>query len=664
MDEIQIIKKRMKELEDLIHYHSRLYYINDAPTISDYEYDKLFYELVGLEEKYPALASADSPTKRVGGEALDKFEKVEHTVRMGSLSDVFSYGEIHEFVERIEAALGHGTTFSVEPKIDGLSVSLEYRDGAFTVGSTRGDGMTGENVTENLKTVKTIPLSLTDAPELLEVRGEVYMPRKSFEKLNARREAKGESLFANPRNAAAGSLRQLDSKITAGRGLDIMIFNIQRVEGVSFDSHSEGLAWLERLGFHVIPYREKLRTADEIIAKIEKIGELRDSLAFDIDGIVIKCDDLRERLEIGENTSTPKWAIAYKYPPERKPTKLVDVVIQVGRTGVLTPKAILEPVRLAGTSVSAATLHNIDFIRERDIRIGDTVYVQKAGDIIPEVVSVEMKDRASDAVPYEMPTVCPSCGEPTSRDDEAATRCTNPSCPAQLERGITHYASRDAMDIDGMGPAVVRLLLESGLIRNIADLYRLQIDDVKNLDRMGAKSAKNLIAAIEKSKKAGLDRLIYALGIRNIGEKAAKSLASAFGDIDALAAATKEALVAIPDFGEITADAVIAYFSHAQTSELIESLKACGVVTTYATEKTDAVFEGMTFVLTGTLPTLSRDEATAIIERHGGKASSSVSSKTTYVVAGEKAGSKLVKAQNLGVSIIDEDTLLEMAGEK
>ena len=664
MDEIQNIKQRMKELEDLIHYHARLYYVNDAPTISDYEYDKMFYELVALEEKYPALASADSPTKRVGGEALNKFEKVEHAVRMGSLSDVFSYEEIHEFVERIQTTLGHGAVFSVEPKIDGLSVSLEYRDGAFTVGSTRGDGMVGENVTENLKTIKTIPLNLTDAPALLEVRGEVYMPRKSFEKLNARREAKGESLFANPRNAAAGSLRQLDSKITAGRGLDIMIFNIQRAEGVSFDSHSEGLDHLEKLGFHVIPYREKLRTAEEIIAKIEKIGELRDSLAFDIDGIVIKCDDLRERLEIGENTSTPKWAIAYKYPPERKPTKLVDVVIQVGRTGVLTPKAILKPVRLAGTSVSAATLHNIDFIRERDIRIGDTVYVQKAGDIIPEVVSVEMKDRTADAVPYEMPAVCPSCGEPTSRDDEAATRCTNPSCPAQLERGITHYASRDAMDIDGMGPAVVRLLLESGLIRNIADLYRLQIDDVKSLARMGAKSAKNLIAAIEKSKSAGLDRLIYALGIRNIGEKAAKSLAVTFGNIDALAAADKETLVAIPDFGEITADAVLSYFSHAQTAELIESLKACGVVTTYETEKADTVFEGMTFVLTGTLPTLSRDQATAIIERHGGKASSSVSSKTTYVVAGEKAGSKLTKAQSLGVAVIDEDTLLEMAGEK
>ncbi len=664
MDEKKNAKKRMKELEDLINHHARLYYISDAPTISDYEYDKLFYELVALEEKYPELASADSPTKRVGGEALDKFEKVEHAVRMGSLSDVFSYEEIHDFVERTEAALGHGTTFSVEPKIDGLSVSLEYRDGIFTVGSTRGDGKTGENVTENLKTVKTIPLSLPQAPSLLEVRGEVYMPRKSFEALNAKREANGEALFANPRNAAAGSLRQLDSKITAGRGLDIMVFNIQRADGVAFQSHSEGLDYLETLGFHVIPYREKLHSADEIVSQIEKIGELRDSLAFDIDGIVIKCDDLRERLEIGENTSTPKWAIAYKYPPERKPTRLVDVVIQVGRTGVLTPKAILEPVRLAGTTVSAATLHNIDFIRERDIRIGDTVYVQKAGDIIPEVVSVEMKDRTSEFAPYEMPRVCPSCGEPVSRDDEAATRCTNPSCPAQLERGITHYASRDAMDIDGMGPAVVSLLLEAGLIRDIADLYRLRVEDVQNLERMGEKSAKKLIAAIEKSKTAGLDRLIYALGIRNIGEKAAKSLAVAFGDIEALASANREALIAIPDFGEITADAVLAYFSHAQTKELIESLKACGVVTTYETEKADAIFEGMTFVLTGTLPTLSRDAATAIIEKHGGKAASSVSSKTTYVVAGEKAGSKLVKAQKLGVNVIDEDTLLTMAGEK
>ena len=653
----------MEELKKTITYHSKLYYINDAPEISDYEYDKLFYELVALEEKYPELASEDSPTKRVGGEALEKFEKVTHTVRMGSLSDVFSYEEIHDFVQKTKSALGHPAIFSVEPKIDGLSVSLVYENGRLTVGSTRGDGITGENVTENLKTVKTIPLTLSDALPLLEVRGEVYMPRKSFEALNAKREETGEALFANPRNAAAGSLRQLDSKITASRGLDIMVFNIQRVDGKDLSSHSEGLDYLESQGFHVIPFRTKAETAEAIIAKIEEIGALRDSLPFDIDGIVIKCDLLRERVEIGENTSTPKWAIAYKYPPEKKPTELLDIVIQVGRTGVLTPKAILAPVRLAGTSVSAATLHNIDFIRERDIRIGDTVYVQKAGDIIPEVVSVEMKNRKAEALPFEMPAVCPSCGEPVIKDDEAATRCTNTNCPAQLERSITHFASRDAMDIDGMGPAAVKLLMNEGLVKNVADIYHLRAEDVKELERMGEKSAKNLIAAIEKSKSAGLDRLIYALGIRNIGEKAAKLLASTFGDIDALAQATKEALVAINDFGEITADCVIEYFSHPQTQAFIEELKACGVVTTYETQKADNVFEGMTFVLTGTLPTLSRDEAAAIIEKHGGKASSSVSAKTAYVVAGEKAGSKLVKAQNLGVKIIDEETLLKMAGE-
>ena len=663
MTEKQTAKKRIAELKKTINYHAKLYYINDAPEISDYEYDKLFYELVALEEKYPEFATDDSPTKRVGGEALEKFEKVTHTVRMGSLSDVFSYAEIHDFVNRMVATLGHETYFSVEPKIDGLSVSLEYHDGKFTVGSTRGDGSEGENVTENLKTVKTIPLSLPDSLPLLEVRGEVYMPRKSFEALNARREENGEPLFANPRNAAAGSLRQLDSKITASRGLDIMVFNIQQIDGASFDSHSEGLDYLESQGFHVIPYRENLKTAEQIIEKIEEIGKLRDSLAFDIDRIVIKCNNLQERSEIGENTSTPKWAIAYKYPPERKPTTLTDIVIQVGRTGVLTPKAILAPVRLAGTTVSAATLHNIDFIRERDIRIGDTVYVQKAGDIIPEVVSVEMKGRKEEFLPYEMPTHCPSCGEPVSKDDEAATRCTNPSCPAQLERSLTHFASRDAMDIDGMGPAVVRALMDAELVQTIADLYRLRAEDIQNLDRMGAKSAKKLIASIEKSKSAGLDRLIYALGIRNVGEKAAKVLASTFGDVDTLAKASKEDLVTIPDFGEITADYVTDYFSHAQSLALIEQLKAFGVLTTYQTEKTDMIFEGMTFVLTGTLPTLSRDAATAIIEKHGGKASSSVSAKTTYVVAGEKAGSKLTKAQNLGVKIIDEETLLSMAGE-
>lgn len=663
MSDKKTVEKRIAELRKTLNYHSKLYYIHDTPEISDYEYDKLFYELVALEDKYPELKTDDSPTQRVGGAALDKFEKVTHSVRMGSLSDVFSYEEIYDFVRKTEEALGHDTIFSVEPKIDGLSVSLLYENGKFTVGSTRGDGITGENVTENLKTVKTIPLSLPDALPILEVRGEVYMPRKAFESLNQKREENGEPLFANPRNAAAGSLRQLDSKITAARGLDIMVFNIQRVEGEEFSSHMEGLDYLEREGFHVIPDRIRAKTADEIIAHIEKLGSLRDDLPYDIDGMVIKCDSLAERIEIGENTSTPKWAIAYKFPPERKPTKLLDIVIQVGRTGVLTPKAILSPVRLAGTSVSAATLHNIDFIRERDIRLGDTVYVQKAGDIIPEVVSVEMKDRAEDAVPYEMPTACPSCGEPVMKDDEAATRCTNPNCPAQLERSITHFASRDAMDIDGMGPAVVKSLLDAGLISDVADLYRLEASKLKDLERMGEKSANNLISAIEASKKAGLDRLIYALGIRNIGEKAAKALATAFGTIDALAKATKEDLVAIPDFGEITADCVLDYFAHPQTIELVEKLKACDVMTTYEIEKADKIFEGMTFVLTGTLPNLSRDEASAIIERHGGKAASSVSSKTTYVVAGEKAGSKLTKAQNLGVAIIDEETLLKMAGE-
>ena len=599
----------------------------------------------------------------MGGAALDKFEKVTHTVRMGSLSDVFSYEEIHDFVAKTEERLGRSTLYSVEPKIDGLSVSLEYTDGKLMVGSTRGDGITGENVTENLKTVKTIPLSLPEALPLLEVRGEVYMPRRSFEALNRTREENGEALFANPRNAAAGSLRQLDSKITAKRGLDILIFNVQRIEGKRFTSHTEELAYLEEKGFHVIPHRTQARTAEEIIAHIERLGALRGSLSFDIDGVVVKVDDLSERIEIGENTSTPKWAVAYKFPPERKATRLSDIVVQVGRTGVLTPRAVLEPVKLAGTTVSAATLHNIDYIRERDIRVGDTILVQKAGDIIPEVVSVEMSARPENTVPYQMPEACPSCGEPVVRDDEAATRCTNANCPAQLERSITHFASRDAMDIDGMGPAVVRLLMREKLVSNVADIYHLRAEDLKDLERMGEKSAANLVAAIEKSKESGLARLIYALGIRNVGEKAAKALAVRFESLDALAAATVDELVAIDDLGEITARCVIEYFSHPQTREFIDELKACGVATTYEAEKSDAVFAGMTFVLTGTLPTLSRDAATEIIERHGGKASSSVSAKTTYVVAGEKAGSKLARAEALGIKIIDEDALLQMAGE-
>ncbi len=664
MKDFELAQKRAEELRKTIEHHARLYYIEDSPEISDYEYDKLFYELVALEEKYPELARDDSPTKRVGGAALDKFEKVTHTVRMGSLSDVFSYEELEDFVEKTEDRLGHATLYSVEPKIDGLSVSLEYQNGKLIIGSTRGDGVTGENVTENLKTVKTIPLVLPESLPLLEVRGEVYMPRKSFESLNHSREENGEPLFANPRNAAAGSLRQLDSKITAKRGLDILIFNVQQIEGKQFSSHTEELSYLESQGFHVIPHRTTARTAREIISHIERLGTLRESLSFDIDGVVVKVDSLAERIEIGENTSTPKWAVAYKFPPERKATRLSDIVVQVGRTGVLTPRAILEPVRLAGTTVSAATLHNIDYIHERDIRIGDTVWVQKAGDIIPEVVTVDASKRPEDAVPYQMPALCPSCGEPVSRDDEAATRCTNANCPAQLERSITHFASRDAMDIEGMGPAVVRLLMREHLVSNIADIYRLRTEELKDLERMGEKSAANLTAAIETSKKSGLARLIFALGIRNVGEKAAKALASRFGSLDALAAASKEELIAIPDFGEITAEGVVDYFSHPQTQSFIDELKACGVETEYKTQTFDSVFAGMTFVLTGTLPTLSREAASEVIERHGGKTSSSVSSKTTYVVAGEKAGTKLDKAQALGVKVIDEDTLLAMAGEK
>lgn len=657
-------KKRVAELSKLLEYHSKKYYVDDAPEISDYEYDKLFYELVALEEEHPALASPNSPTKRVGGKALDKFEKVTHAVKMGSLSDVFSYDEVRDFIRKTEDALGHSCVFSVEPKIDGLSVSLEYESGEFKVGSTRGDGVVGENVTENLKTVRRIPLTLPEKLPLIEVRGEVYMPRATFYKLNEKNEQTGGQIFANPRNAAAGSLRQLDSKITASRGLDIFVFNIQRADGVSFSSHTESLDYLEKLGFHVIPDRKKLSDADSIIKRIEELGQMRDSLPYDIDGVVIKADDFSERETLGENTSTPKWAVAFKFPPEQKKTVLRDIIIQVGRTGVLTPNARLDPVHLAGTTVSRATLHNIDFITERDIRIGDTVTVQKAGDIIPEVVSVDLSKRPKDAEPYKMPSVCPSCGEPVYRDDEAAVRCTNSACPAQLRRTLEHFASRDAMNIDGMGEAVVSALIDAGLIKDAADIYRLRASEIAALDRMGEKSADNLIKAIEKSKDAGLDKLIYALGIRGIGEKAARSLAQTFGNIDALAAATKEQLVAIEDFGEITADYVINFFSHPQNVKLIEEFKYLNLKTTFGEEKKSDVLAGLTFVLTGTLPTMTRGEAEAKIIANGGKTSSSVSKKTSYVIAGSDAGSKLTKAEALGVNIIDEDAFLKMIGEK
>ena len=655
-------KRRIDELRELLAHHSYLYYVEDAPQISDYEYDKLFYELVALEEKYPEFDSPTSPTKRVGGKALDKFEKVTHAVRMGSLSDVFSYDEVRDFVAKTNEKLGKATVFSVEPKIDGLSVSLVYENGEFSLGSTRGDGTVGENVSENLKTARTIPMKTKDALPHLEVRGEVYMPREAFAALNEKREAEGEQLFANPRNAAAGSLRQLDSKVTASRRLDIFVFNVQAAEGIEFSSHIESLEYLKSQGFHIIDGIRRASSAEEIISAIEEIGAARDSLPYDIDGVVIKADSLAERKLLGENISTPKWAIAYKFPPEQKQTKLTDIIIQVGRTGVLTPNARLEPVRLAGTVVSRATLHNIDFIRERDIRIGDTVTLQKAGDIIPEIICVDKSKRNGSEVPYEMPTLCPSCGEPVIRDDEAATRCTNASCPAQLERHITHFASRDAMNIDGMGPAVVRLLIASGLIHDVADIYSLSAGEIEGLDRMGKKSAENLIAAIERSKSAGLDKLIYALGIRQVGEKAAKSLAEAFPDIELLFSASEEQISAIYDFGDISAHYIVNFFAHPQTRVLVDELKSRGVKTTYEVQKRGNIFEGMTFVLTGTLPTMKRDEASRLIEENGGKVSSSVSAKTSMVLAGEDAGSKLTKAQSLGVRIISEEELLAMLG--
>ena len=655
-------KARIDTLRAQIAYHQKRYYDEDAPEISDAEYDRLFYELIKLEQEFPALDSPDSPTKHVGGHASSRFEKVTHAVRLGSLQDVFSYEELRAFLAKTEETLGYAPAYSVECKIDGLSVALEYRNGRFVRGATRGDGDVGENVTANLMTIGDIPNILTrdDIPALT-VRGEVYMPHDAFEALNREREENEETLFANPRNAAAGSLRQLDAEITRQRHLSIFVFNVQSSDGIAFSSHTESLDLLQNLGFKVISERARLTTADEIIAYIETLGQLRPTLPYDIDGVVIKLDDLSERAVLGETASTPRWAVAYKFPPEVKETKLLDIVVQVGRTGVLTPNAVLEPVRLAGTSVSRATLHNIDFIRERDIRIGDTVYVQKAGDIIPEVLRVKMADRAPDAVEYQMPAVCPSCGGAVYRDEnEAATRCTNPACPAQLLRSLAHFVSRDAMNIDGLGIAVLKQLREADMVHSPADLYTLSEEPIAALDRMGKKSAQNLIAAIEASKSAGADRLIYALGIPGIGEKAAQTLAKRFGDIEALFSVDAETLCAVEDIGSITAEAILSYFASPAVRELIDRLKESGVKTTYETTVQGSALAGKTFVLTGTLPTMTRDEASALIEANGGKVTSSVSKKTSYVVAGTEAGSKLTKAEALGIPILSQEDLVAM----
>ena len=658
------ILERIKELRKTLSYHAKRYYVYDDPEISDFEYDRLYAELVRLEEENPEYFDPTSPTNRVGGKPLDKFEKVTHTVQMNSLSDVFEYEEIKDFVDRM-ANIVENPIFSVEPKIDGLSVALTYENGILTNGATRGDGTVGEDVTQNVKTINSIPLSI-DKPLSFCLRGEVYMPRKVFYALNGEREQKGQPLLANPRNAAAGSLRQLDPKICADRKLDIFIFNLQSGDifgdGRTPFSHTNTLDTIKELGFTVLKDRACVSTYDDIIAHIEHLGSMRDELPYDIDGVVIKIDNLEDRVKIGEGTNTPKWAVAYKFPPEEKQTKLVDITIAVGRTGVLTPTAILEPVRLAGTSVSRATLHNLDFIRERDIKLGDTVTVRKAGDIIPEVLCAHSDKRDGTEVEFYMPTHCPSCGEPVVRDDNdgAAIRCTNSSCPAQLSRSIEHFASKGAMNIDGLGPQIVNALLDNGLIKDCADLYTLDVENIAKIERMGKKSAQNLINSINKSKGAGLERLVYALGIRNIGEIAAEALASRYKTLDALMLAKKEELCEIQDFGEITADCVIDFFSHEHNIELCKKLIDLGLNTNSTFVQLDNRFEGLTFVLTGTLPTMSRDIASNMIKDRGGKVSGSVSGKTSYVLAGDDAGSKLVKAKNLGITIIDEEEFLKM----
>lgn len=653
------IQKKMDELTRLLNEANYRYYVLDDPQMLDFEYDRLLRELEVLEKEYPQFAKADSPTQRVGGQALSKFEKVTHPVPLMSLQDVFSLEELEDFLTKIYETYPN-TMFTVEPKIDGLSVSLEYENGQFIRGATRGDGTVGEDVTENLKTIRSIPMQLENAPSRLIVRGEVYMPKKSFEMLNARQEEEGKQLFANPRNAAAGSLRQLDPKIVAQRGLDILIFNVQLAEGVHFSSHGESLDYLKSLKFKVVPY-SKHTSFEDISAKILAINEGRGELSCDIDGAVVKVDDISLRERLGSTAKFPRWAAAYKYPPEIKPTVVEDIIVQVGRTGVLTPKAVVRPVRLAGTTVTNATLHNQDFITERDIRIGDTVNIRKAGEIIPEILDVDFSKRPAGTVPYTLPQQCPVCGAPTERDAEGAfLRCTGAECPAQLSRNIAHFVSRDAMDIEGLGRAVVDGLIDKGYLTSPADIYYLTLDQVKSLWQSGDTAAKKLLAAIEASKERDVSKLIYALGIRQVGAKTGKVLASYFGDLDALMKADQQTLKDVPDVGEVTAEFIVNWFAQPQSASMIEKLRNAGVNFECKRTVTDARFAGKTFVLTGALSKFTRDEATEKIELFGGKAAGSVSKKTSFVVVGENAGSKERKARELGISILSEDEFLEM----
>lgn len=658
--DINEAKKRLDELKTVIEKANRNYYDLDAPTLEDDEYDALMRELRDIEQQYPELLTADSPSQRVGGTAQTTFEKVTHTVQMGSLQDVFDVSEVRDFYERVKAE--GALEFTVEPKIDGLSVSLVYENGVLVQGSTRGDGFIGENITPNLKTIRSIPLNIPEKLPLLEVRGEVYMPKKSFGELCELQEKNGEPLPKNPRNAAAGSLRQKDSKITASRKLDIFCFNIQRIEGKELKTHSESLEFIEKMGFRVIPDIRVCHTLDEITERINEIGQMRQSLPFDIDGAVVKVNDLALRTEIGATAKVPKWAVAFKYPPEEKETTLRSIEINVGRTGALTPVAVFDPVQLAGTSVARAVLHNQDFITERDVRVGDTIVVRKAGDIIPEVVrSVK---HAENSEPYFIPTKCPVCGAAAVRDeDEAVIRCQNPDCPAQLLRSLEHFASRGAMNIDGLGEAVVEQLVNADLVHTVADLYTLTLQDLTALERFGEKSAVNLLKAIENSKQNEPDRLIFALGIRGIGQKAATLLMQKFGSVESVMAASAEEIAAIDGFGEILANSVYNAMREPHRVKLIERLKELGLKMTYSSKQVSDKLNGLTFVLTGTLPTLKRDQAKEMIEQRGGKVSGSVSKKTSYVVAGEEAGSKLTKANELGITVLTEEQFLQMIGE-
>ncbi len=652
-------KERIEALRAQLREANYRYYVLDDPILPDFEYDKLLRELEDLENAHPDLVTDDSPTRMVGGEALSKFEKVEHPVPLMSLQDVFSKEELGDFLEKILTA--HlGTEFSVEPKIDGLSVALEYVDGKFVRGATRGDGQVGEDVTENLKTVRSIPMVLENAPARLIVRGEVFMPKKSFERLNQEQEKLGRPLFANPRNAAAGSLRQLDPKIAAKRGLDIYLFNVQLAEGVEFSTHSESLDYLKALKFKVLPFWVCDR-AQDIQDRIDAIDESRENLICDIDGAVVKVNDLSLRERLGATAKFPRWAAAYKYPPEIKPTVVEDIVVQVGRTGVLTPKAVVRPVRLAGTTVTNATLHNQDFITERDIRIGDTVSIRKAGEIIPEILEVDLTKRPQGTVPYVLPRVCPVCGAPTAKDEDGAfLRCTGAECPAQLSRNIAHFVSRDAMDIEGLGSAIVEALIEKGYLRSPADIYYLTLDQLKSLWQKGGKQAQKLLDAIQASRDQDLSRLIYALGIRQVGAKTGKVLASTFGSLEKLMAAGEEELTAVNDVGAVTAQYLVDWFRQPQSQHMVERLRQAGVNFESKRVISDTRFTGKTFVLTGALSKFTREEASEKIELLGGKVSGSVSKKTSFVVVGENAGSKERKARDLGIPILSEDEFLAM----